>query len=516
MAGWLLLLSFSFSVVVTISILFRYMEETISRKRKKLPPGPLPLPLLGNLHQLGLGEIDPEMAKIHRQYGPLVTVYLGPERHVFIAGHTIAHQTLIKNGLAFGNRIPAPPENFRLFGGDASEPFIGFTDCGPLWRLFRRNLASQILSPCSINSFAGAREEIFGKLVRKLKQEADGAEGVVRPLESFRHALFSVAFYMCFREKPDADEIMAAIRQSHRNLSRFMVFHVFPKFGKYLFFQRWKEMLAVRRRLVSNLLPLVQTRARKMKESTEGGAFSYADSLLALSLPGGGKLKESEVTTLCYEFLTAGVSTVVATLQWAMANLVKHPDVQAKLYEEIRRVTEQTQAPGGVGGAAIREEDLKKMPYLKAVILETLRRHPPVHTLLPHRVTEDISLEGYCIPKNTYVNFMLVSMGLDGEVWGDPLEFKPERFLGGSSSEAVDLTGTREIKMIPFGAGRRVCPGMGLATLHLQYVVANLINQFEWKAVAGEEVDLTETIDMDIDYVMKKPFKACLVPRKST
>ncbi|XP_058106330.1 cytochrome P450 89A2-like [Magnolia sinica] len=259
-------------------------------------------------------------------------------------------------------------------------------------------------------------------------------------------------------------------------------------------------MLAIRRRLVTNLLPIVQTRAHKMEENKTDGIFSYADSLLSLELPGGGKLKESEVTTLCYEFLTAGVSTVVSSLQWAMANLVKYPDVQAKLFKEIERVTQKN-------GGVINEEDLKKMPYLKAVILETLRRQPTIHTLLPHRVSEDISLEGYTIPKNTYVSFMLVSMGLDGKVWQDPLEFKPERFMGGES-------GTREIKMIPFGAGRRVCPGMGLGMFHLEYMVAHLIKEFEWKVVAGDEVDMAESMEMDIDYVMKKPLQACIVPRK--
>ncbi|XP_058106348.1 cytochrome P450 89A2-like [Magnolia sinica] len=506
MAEWELLLSFSFFACITLKILFRFLEEMMNRK--KLPPGPMPLPVIGNLHQIGIGEIEPHLKKLHDKYGPMITIHQGAERHVFIAGHDIAHQTLIKNGLAFGHRLPSAPENFRLFGGDASEPFIGFTDCGPLWNLFRRNLASKILSPTSLSSFAGARKEIIKKLSHKLKEETGGVEGVVHPLEIFRHVLFSLALFMCFGEKLDDEAVaeqLEAIRLSHQNLNRFMVFHIFPKFGKYLFPKRWKEMLVIRHRLLTNLVPLVQTRTHKMEEIKKDGVFSYADSLIELELPGGGKLRESEVTTLCYEFLTAGVSTVVSSLQWAMANLVKYPNVQAKLYEEIERVTEEN-------GGIIKEEDLKKMPYLKAVILETLRMHPPIHTLLPHRVSEDISLEGYIIPKNTFVNFMLVSMGLDDKVWENPLEFKPERFLGGR--ETVDLTGTREIKMIPFGAGRRVCPGIGLGMLHLEYMVAHLIKEFEWKGVTGDEVDMAETMEMEIDYVMKKPLKAYIVPRK--
>ncbi|KAL6005631.1 hypothetical protein ACLOJK_006201 [Asimina triloba] len=508
-ASWASFLFFSSAIFITVMILVDFLEEM--RKRKKLPPGPMPLPVVGNLHQVGLGEMEPQLKKLHGKYGPIITIYLGPERHVFIAGHDIAHQTLVRNGLAFAHRIPVAPENFRLFGGDASEPFIGFTDSGPLWRLLRRNLVSDILSPSGLGFFASARERIAGKLIHKLKEETSRTEEgtVVQPLESFRHALFSLGLFMCFGEKladENVVELLDAVRQSHQNLSRFMVFHLFPKLGKYLFPQRWNEMLAIRRRLVAKLLPLVQTRAHKTNGNGGNGVFSYADSLLALELPRGGKLKETEVTTLCYEFLTAGVSTVVTTLQWAMANLVKHPRVQAKLHEEIRGVAELN------GRGLIKDEDLKRMPYLRAVVLETLRRHPPIHSLLPHRLSEDVSLEGYMIPKNTYVNFMLICMGLDGNVWEEPLEFKPERFLGGR--EAIDLTGTREIKMIPFGAGRRVCPGIGVGTLHLEYLVAHLINEFEWKAVPGEEVDMSETIDMDIDYVMKKPLKAWILARE--
>lgn len=487
------------------------------KTRSRLPPGPTPLPLIGNLHQLGLEEIEPKLQKLHDKYGPIVTVYQGPDRHVFVAGHAAAHETLVKNGAAYGHRIPAPPENFRLFGGEASEPFIGFTDCGPLWRLLRRNLQAELLSPSRLTAFAGAREAAARKLLDQLGKESGDGDGVVRPVESFRFALFSAAMAMVFGEELDDEavaEAMAAVRASHQNLYRFFVFHIFPNVGKYVFPGMWKEMLAVRRRLVNNLLPLVQARAKRLltnvKINNGDAIVSYADSLLAVELPGDGrKLEESEITTLCYEFLTAGVSTVVSTLQWTMANLVKQPLVQAKLFDEIVAVV------GGkdrLAGRLIGDEELRRMPYLKSIVMETLRRHPPIHTLLPHRVTEEVTIEGYTIPKDTYVNFMLVSMGRDGVVWEDPMEFRPERFAAGP--EAVDLTGTRGVTMIPFGAGRRVCPGMGLGTLHLELMVANLVKEFEWKEVVGEEVELGETMKNDIDYVMKKPLKARIVRRR--
>ncbi|WJX22116.1 hypothetical protein P8452_11453 [Trifolium repens] len=114
----------------------------------------------------------------------------------------------------------------------------------------------------------------------------------------------------------------------------------------------------------------------------------------------------------------------------------------------------------------MKEEDLHKFPYLKCVILEGLRRHPPGHFLLPHAVTEDVVLNGYLVPKTGVVNFLEAEIGWDSRVWEDPMEFKPERFL---KNKTFDITGKKEIKMMLFGAGRRICPEYTLALLHLEY-----------------------------------------------
>nr|GMD86101.1 cytochrome P450 89A2-like [Ipomoea batatas]GME19242.1 cytochrome P450 89A2-like [Ipomoea batatas] len=208
------------------------------------------------------------------------------------------------------------------------------------------------------------------------------------------------------------------------------------------------------------------------------------------------------MATLCGEFLNGGTDTTSTALQWIMANLVKHPSIQATLYEEILGVIGAAEEEG------VKEEDLQRMPYLKAVVLEGLRRHPPAHFLQPHTVSEEVELEGYVIPKNSVINFTVADLGWDPAVWEDPMEFKPERFLSG---EAFDLSGSREIKMMPFGAGRRICPGLALSLLHLEYFVANLVWLFQWKGVEGDEVDLAEK--QVFTTVMKHPLRAHLYPR---
>ena len=148
---------------------------------------------------------------------------------------------------------------------------------------------------------------------------------------------------------------------------------------------------------------------------------------------------------------------------------MKYPRIQAKLFEEINDVIGEGKENVG--------EDLEKMPYLKAVILEGLRRHPPAHLLSPHSVTQDVTLEGHVIHKKGSINFMVSQMNWNPEIWEDTMEFKPERFL---SSKVFDIKGSKEIKMMTFGAGRRTCPSYGLALLHLEYFVANLVWSFQW------------------------------------
>ena len=324
---------------------------------------------------------------------------------------------------------------------------------------------------------------------------------------------------MCFGDKlgeSQIKEIEDVQRRLLLGLPRFNILNVCGSVGKIIFRKLWQELFDLRRDQEAVLRPLIEAR-RKVKQERQSKAkedkdvdnddefvVSYVDTLLELELPGEKrKLQDGEMVSLCSEFLNAGTDTTSTALEWIMANLVKYPQIQERLFMEIKGVV-------GDGEKIVKEEDLNKMPYLKAVILEGLRRHPPGHFVLPHAVTEDVVLDGYLVPKNATLNFMVAEMGWDPKVWEDPMEFKPERFLSGGDGrgEVFDITGSREIKMMPFGVGRRICPGSGLAMLHLEYFVANLVWNFEWKAVEGDDVDLTEK--QEFTMVMKNPLKAHL------
>lgn len=178
----------------------------------------------------------------------------------------------------------------------------------------------------------------------------------------------------------------------------------------------------------------------------------------------------------------AGTDTSSATLEWAMTELARHPRVMKKAQEEVRSFA-------GAKGK-VEEDDLVHLNYMKAVIKETLRLHPPVPLLVPRESIEKCSLDIYEIPAKTRVLINTYAIGRDPETWDGPLEYKPERFVG----SAIDIKG-QDFELLPFGGGRRGCPGytFGLATVELS--LARLLYHFDWalpSGIAAADVDLGE------------------------
>ncbi|XP_039157003.1 cytochrome P450 89A2 [Eucalyptus grandis] len=503
----------------TLNLLSSSSSSSSAAKRKSLPPGPPAVPVIGNFLWLrkSFAEIEPVLRSLRARYGPMITLHVGPRPAVFVASQALAHEALVHRGALFADRPPPRPTDRLL---SANQHNVSSSSYGPTWRLLRRNLTAEILHPSRLRSYSRARAWVLDILVAELKSQPGG---VVQVVDHFQYAMFCLLVLMCFGDRLEEKQIKK-IEEAQRRLllgfRRFSVLSFWPRVSKLVFPKRWKEfydLIEYRNRV---LVPLIRARSKakqeqlnKVKEDENRGDWivSYVDTLLDLELPGEKrKLEEEEMVSLCSEFLNAGTDTTSTALQWIMANLVKYPEIQERLYDEIKSVV-------GQGAEQVQEEDLQRMGYLKAVVLEGLRRHPPGHFVLPHTVTEDTELGGYVIPKKGTINFMVAEMGWDPKVWEDPMAFKPERFLncgdGGGGAGGFDITGSREIKMMPFGAGRRICPASGLAMLHLEYFVANLVWLFQWQAVAGEEVDLSEKLEFTV--VMKNPLRAQICPRNS-
>jgi cytochrome P450 len=345
-----------------------------------------------------------------------------------------------------------------------------------------------MLHPSRFNSFSKTRLRVLEVLLNELKFEAKAMNNSIKLINHIQHAIFCLLVFMCFGENID-NKKMEKIENIQKCLisssGKFSVLNFYPKIvSRLLFRKHWQELSRIRKFQNDLLVELIQSRKKVIEnnnyddavDNNDGYVVCYVDTLLNLQLPEEKrKLDEGEIVALCSEFLTAGTDTTSTTIEWVMANLVKNKHMQHRLVEEIEDLVGDDDREK----MEVREEDLEKLPYLKALILEGLRRHPPSHYAIPHAVTEDVILNGYFVPKNGTVNFMVADIGLDPTVWKDPMVFKPERFLKDKDEgDAYDISGKKEIKMMPFGAGRRICPANKLAMLHLEYFVANFGLEF--------------------------------------
>ncbi|KAG2595767.1 cytochrome P450 89A2-like [Panicum virgatum] len=477
------------------------------------PPGPPALVFLAKFPALrrSIFDLAPLLRDLHARHGPVISVRLFGTL-VFVADRRLAHRALVRDGATFADRPPLPlvdPDPLFSAGDINTAPY------GPYWRLVRRNLAADALHRARVGLFAPARRRACGSLVagllRAARGQGDGSSTTggavtVRPL--LRRAMFELLVYMCFGARlgrGELDEIEALERHVLASFTAFPVFAFLPPLTKRLLRKRWAAHVAVRRRLDELFTPLIHAARRRGGDKDHPPC--YDESLLALPVADEGDrpLTDAEMVSLCSEFLNAGTDTTVTLVEWIMAELVSNPDVQAKVYEEVTTGgNPELDAAGNVRAPLL---------YLRAVVLEGLRLHPPAHFLIPHGARSDAEIGGYTVPRGAEVNFLVAEIGLDEAVWTAAREFRPERFLDGGKGRGVDLTGSREITMMPFGAGRRMCPGYALGTHHAEYFVAR--SELRWLPGAeGEAVDMAETVDFTT--VMKHPLRARIIPRNQT
>lgn len=523
METWLLLLVALLLPVVLL--LARRGASEAHGRGARIPPGPMAVPVLGSLLWLrySLADVEPLLRRLMARHGPVVSLRMGPVLSVFVADRRVAHAALVARGAALADRQDEATRGLGLLLGERARTISG-AGYGPAWRLLRRNLVSETLHPSRVRLFAPARAWVRRVLADKLRREEQSSEAAAAPvMEAFRYAMFCLLVLMCFGERLD-EAAVRAIGAAQRDWLLFAarkmgVFAFCPAVTKRLFRGRLEMGLALRQRQKELFMPLIDARRDRKKKQTDRGSVvpsedtntstttfehSYVDTLLDIMLPddeGDRALADDEMVSLCSEFLNGGTDTTVTLLEWIVAELVNHPDVQSKLHDEVTKSSNPDL------------NDVQAMPpYLKAVVMEGLRLHPPGHFVLPHGVQSDgAEIGGYAVPRGSEVNFLVAEIGRDDAVWTAAREFRPERFMEGGEGHGVDVTGSREIKMMPFGAGRRVCPGYSLGMHHAEYFVARMVRELEFRRVGKEMVDMAEVLDFTT--VMKHPLRARVVAR---
>lgn len=497
-------LSFTLIFFTTITfILIFYL--TRPRPRLNLPPGPPGWPVVGNLFQVAAsGKPFFQYVKdLLPKYGPIITLKMGTRTMIILSQSNLVHEALIEKGQVFATR---PAENPTRAVFSCNKFTVNASLYGPVWRSLRRNMVQNALSASKLRTFRDVRVTAMDKLVDRLKTEAEANDGVVYVLKNARFAVFCILLSMCFgvvmneRSIEEIDEMMKTV-----------LITLDPRLDDYLpllrplFSKQRKRAMEVRNQQIEMLVPLIEQRRTaisRLGSDPTSAEFSYLDTLFDLSVEGRKDPPTNpEIVTLCSEFLNGGTDTTATAVEWAIARFIESPASQSRLYDEIKSIT---------GDRKIDEKDIEKMPYLNAVVKELLRKHPPTYFSLTHSVTEPAKLAGYDIPKGTNVEIYIPGIGEDPKLWKDPGRFDPDRFLTGG--ETADITGVSELKMIPFGVGRRICPGLGMATVHVSLMIARMVQEFEWSSwPENSKIDFDEKVEFTV--VMKNTLRARIIPR---
>nr|ABR17055.1 unknown [Picea sitchensis] len=421
------------------------------RGRKwKLPPGPFQLPIIGNLHMMG--ELPHQaLAALSMKYGPLMSLRLGSYLTLVVSSADVAKEFLKTHDLTFSSRPQTIAAKYLWY--NASN--IAFSPYGRYWRQMRKVCALQMLSSRRIDSFRLIREEEVSAIIISMKKYSDqdliGGMGIISMIEE----TFELA-------------------------GRFNI-------GDYLPFLAWMDLQGLNRRL-KNIHKIQDDLLEKIVEehvSQQHNPKDMADLVDVLLDASADEDMEFQITrdnikSVIYDMLSAGSDASAASIEWTMSELLRKPPVLKKVQNELEHV---------VGfERMVQESDLPSLRYLQAVVKETLRLHPPGPISLPHVSVEDCTVLGYEIPRGTRLLMNFWAIGRNPKSWEDAESFKPERFMEAGFLDAK----VENFEWIPFGAGRRGCPGQQLGILVVVFAVAQLLHCFNWRLLDEQNLDMSE------------------------
>ncbi|KAL6528111.1 hypothetical protein OROHE_015073 [Orobanche hederae] len=487
---------------LALPIISLYLLQKKRRKTQQVvPPGPPGLPLIGNMHHLGTTKTPHiYLWQLSKKYGPLIHMKLGSKPLLVVSSAKLAKEVMKTQDLAFCGR----PKHLGQQKLSYNCSDIAFSSYNDYWREVRKITTIHLLSIKKTRSFRPVREDETSRMVSKISGFASSCQAV--NLSEVAVALGStlicrVAFGKRYEERGSEmqrfDELM---HEAQAMLVAFFVSDYFPAIG-------WVDKLSglidrlesTFEKLDSFYQELIQEHLDPNRPKTMEG--DILDTLIQLKQDKSSPVEISwdNIKALLMDIFIAATDTSSAAFVWTMTALIKAPQVMEKAQAEIRSLV-------GKKGK-VDEDDLPKLSYLKAVINETFRLYPPVPMLVARETIEKCFLDGYQIQPKTMVYVNAWAVARDPENWENPDEFKPERFLNNN----VEIKG-QDFRVIPFGSGRRICPGMFMVLATVELIVANLLYSFDWELPPGIQI---KDVDTDVlpGLAMHKKNPLILVPK---
>lgn len=459
----------------------------VTKPNKNLPPSPnICFPIIGHLHLLKKPLLHRTLSHLSHSLGPVFSLRLGSRLAVIISSPTAAEECfLTKNDIVLANR-----PRF-IMGKYVAYDYTSMVTApyGDHWRNLRRITALEVFSTNRLNASAEIRHDEVKMLLQKLHDLSVERPAKVELRQLLTGLTLNVIMRMMtgkrFFEEDDGGK--AGISLEFRELvAEILELSAADNPADFLPALRWfdyKGLVKRAKRIGERMDSLLQGFLDEHRANKD--RLEFKNTMIAHLLDSQEKephnYSDQTIKGLILMMVVGGTDTSALTVEWAMSNLLNHPQIL-----ETTRQNIDTQMETSSSRRLLKEEDLVNMNYLKNVVSETLRLYPVAPLMVPHVPSSDCVIGGFNVPRDTIVLVNLWAIHRDPSVWDDPTSFKPERF------EGSDQFGHYNGKMMPFGLGRRACPGLSLANRVVGLLLGSMIQCFEWESGSGGQVDMTE------------------------
>ncbi|KAM6562354.1 hypothetical protein CsatB_022352 [Cannabis sativa] len=501
--------SFLVSLLLLFIPLLIFLVKKITKKQNKnLPPSPPKLPIIGNLHQLG-SLPHQSLCQLSKEYGSVMLLHLGNLPAVIVSSAEAAKQVMKTHDLGSCSRpqLHGPKQLTYNYHDLAFSPY------GEYRREIRKLCVLELFSVKRVNSYQSIREEEVTKLINSISHHSSSSPGAPVDLTKKLFTLtasiiFRIAFGTTFQDAKFSEEkFHDMILEISAILGSFCAAEYFPYVGWIVdklsgLEQRSKRIFHKMDDFFQKVIDDHLSPGRVKQEHEE----DIIDVLLKIvneqTSYKAASLTIDNIKAVLLDMFQAGVDTGAITMVWAMAELAKKPKLMKKAQDEVRTCI------GNKG--KVSETDIDQLQYLKMIVKETLRLHPPVPMLVPRETISHFTVNGYDIEPKTLLQVNAWAIGRDPKNWKDPEEFIPERFEGSS----IDFKG-QHFELLPFGSGRRACPAIYMGTTTVEFGLANLLYSFNWKLPDGmKEQDLNMEEIAGLSITNGKRTAVNLVPEK--
>ncbi|XP_071695939.1 flavonoid 3'-monooxygenase-like [Rutidosis leptorrhynchoides] len=465
-----------YSCIAALGVYLLFKLQT--RHPNRFPPGPTPWPLIGNLPHLSPVPHQ-SLAALAKKYGPLMHLRLGSVDVVVATSSSVAAQFLKVHDVNFASRPPSSGAKHIAY--DYQD--LVFAPYGPRWRMLRKICSVHIFSSKALDDYHHVRQEEVAILTRALFNAGESPVNLGQLLNIC--TINALSRVMLGRRVFGSDADKKANEFKDMVLELMVLAGEF-NLGDFIPALDWLDLQGVvkkMKKLHGRFDSFLSSILEEHKRDNHNGS-GHSDLLSTLiSLKDdvdeeGEKISDVQIKALLLNLFAAGIPTTTSTVEWVIAELIRHPQLMKQAREEIDTIVGKDRL--------VTDLDLKRLTFLQAIVKETFRLHPPSPLSLPRIASESCEVNGFYIPKGCTLLVDVWAIARDPKMWTNPLMFDPARFLAEGEKPNADVKGN-DFEVIPFGAGRRICVGMSLGLRMVQLLVATLIQTFDWELANGLE-----------------------------